>query len=171
MGKRYYCDYCERSFADHAEGRKKHLNGVQHQRLRKQHYDRFRDAANILAEELPKKPCKRFGQTGQCDFGTACRFSHLTYDDIQRLRKQVDIDRFHRSNSLSSSLTGSALLNSWLTKRAERLATTKSSTSENPASALNWTLPNHLQSVPNLPVSVMPPSVLDFSEENVSTWG
>lgn len=42
MGKRYYCDYCDRSFIDDLEARKKHLNGSMHMRLRKEHYDSFR---------------------------------------------------------------------------------------------------------------------------------
>lgn len=42
MGKRYYCDYCDRSFNDDLEARKKHLNGSMHMRLRKEHYDSLR---------------------------------------------------------------------------------------------------------------------------------
>jgi len=42
MGKRYYCDYCDRSFVDDLEARKKHLNGSVHMRLKKEHYDSFR---------------------------------------------------------------------------------------------------------------------------------
>lgn len=42
MGKRYYCDYCDKTFADNSQNRKKHLNGVVHDRLRKLHYSLFR---------------------------------------------------------------------------------------------------------------------------------
>lgn len=38
MGKRYYCDYCDRSFIDDIQARKKHLNGTSHVRNRKLHY-------------------------------------------------------------------------------------------------------------------------------------
>lgn len=47
MGKRYYCDYCDRSFADGAENRKKHLASINHQKLRKAHYDTFK-GMNII---------------------------------------------------------------------------------------------------------------------------
>ena len=38
MGKRYYCDYCDKSFPDNLDQRKKHLRGVVHQRNRNQFY-------------------------------------------------------------------------------------------------------------------------------------
>lgn len=47
MGKRYYCDYCDRSFIDDLEARKKHLNGSMHMRLRKEHYDSIRGKLNM----------------------------------------------------------------------------------------------------------------------------
>lgn len=42
MGKRYYCDYCDRSFQDNMHNRKKHLNGVQHHRAKKAWFDHFK---------------------------------------------------------------------------------------------------------------------------------
>ncbi|NWW90472.1 ZMAT5 protein, partial [Rhynochetos jubatus] len=89
MGKRYFCDYCDRSFQDNLHNRKKHLNGVQHLRAKRVWYDLFRDAAAILQEEQTKKPCRKFLQTGQCDFGSNCRFSHMTEQDLEKLSAQV----------------------------------------------------------------------------------
>uniref|UniRef100_A0A8C5LUU3 Zinc finger matrin-type protein 5 n=1 Tax=Leptobrachium leishanense TaxID=445787 RepID=A0A8C5LUU3_9ANUR len=63
MGRRYYCDYCDRSFQDNLHSRKKHLNGVQHQRCKKAWYDLFRGASELLAEEQSKKLCRRFLQS------------------------------------------------------------------------------------------------------------
>lgn len=42
MGKRYFCDYCDRSFQDNLHNRKKHLNGLQHLKAKKVWYDMFR---------------------------------------------------------------------------------------------------------------------------------
>ena len=42
MGKRYFCDYCDRSFQDNLHNRKKHLNGLQHLKAKKLWYDMFR---------------------------------------------------------------------------------------------------------------------------------
>uniref|UniRef100_A0A4W5Q5J9 U1-C C2H2-type zinc finger domain-containing protein n=1 Tax=Hucho hucho TaxID=62062 RepID=A0A4W5Q5J9_9TELE len=42
MGKRYYCDYCDRPFQDNMHNRKKHMYGVQHHRSKKAWLDHFR---------------------------------------------------------------------------------------------------------------------------------
>ena len=34
------------------------------------------DPVELLAEEAQKLPCRRFFQTGSCDFGDNCRYSH-----------------------------------------------------------------------------------------------
>ena len=94
MGKRYHCEYCNRSFADTLHTRKNHINGVQHKRNRKLHYDSFKgrkkryvtcllpihvecfwlimnfvhlhvDPAVLLAEETSKPPCRKFFATGE----------------------------------------------------------------------------------------------------------
>ncbi|XP_023567127.1 zinc finger matrin-type protein 5 isoform X2 [Octodon degus] len=90
MGKRYFCDYCDRSFQDNLHNRKKHLNGLQHLKAKKMWYDMFRDAAAILLDEENKRPCRKFLMTGQCDFGSNCRFSHMSEQDLQELSIQVE---------------------------------------------------------------------------------
>lgn len=49
MGKRYFCDYCDRSFQDNLHNRKKHLNGVQHLRAKRVWYDLFRGGYDQLS--------------------------------------------------------------------------------------------------------------------------
>ena len=41
MGKRYYCDYCDKAFLDNPTNRRNHLNGLQHRTARKLYYDAF----------------------------------------------------------------------------------------------------------------------------------
>lgn len=48
MGKRYFCDYCDRSFQDNLHNRKKHLNGLQHLKAKKAWYDMFRGGCRRL---------------------------------------------------------------------------------------------------------------------------
>jgi len=45
MGKQYYCDFCDKAFADNAASKKNHFNGAHHQRMRRAHYDAFRGTA------------------------------------------------------------------------------------------------------------------------------
>ncbi|XP_042309189.1 zinc finger matrin-type protein 5 isoform X2 [Sceloporus undulatus] len=121
MGKRYFCDYCDRSFQDNLHNRKKHLNGVQHLRAKKVWYDLFRDAAAILQEEQSKKPCRKFLQTGQCDFGSNCRFSHMTEVDLENLNAQVQDERRSREHQQEKTARPPGTIEDWLEKRAKRL--------------------------------------------------
>uniref|UniRef100_A0A8D0HUG0 Zinc finger matrin-type protein 5 n=1 Tax=Sphenodon punctatus TaxID=8508 RepID=A0A8D0HUG0_SPHPU len=121
MGKRYFCDYCDRSFQDNLHNRKKHLNGVQHLRSKKSWYDLFRNAAAILQEEQSKKPCRKFLQTGQCDFGSNCRFSHMTEEDLEKLNAQVQEERRREQQEDGADVLGGTI-EEWLEKRAKRLS-------------------------------------------------
>ncbi|NP_001279876.1 zinc finger matrin-type protein 5 [Callorhinchus milii] len=115
MRRTYFCDYCGRSFQDNLHNRKKHLQGVQHQRAKKFWFDSFRDTATILAEELTKKPCRKFLQSGQCDFGASCKFSHMTDEDVQRLRRKVD-----EETKSEDPVCQAPNIDEWLEKRNRR---------------------------------------------------
>uniref|UniRef100_A0A1X7U5N4 U1-C C2H2-type zinc finger domain-containing protein n=1 Tax=Amphimedon queenslandica TaxID=400682 RepID=A0A1X7U5N4_AMPQE len=39
MPKKYYCDYCCKSFQDTPKARKRHFSGLSHQRQRKYYYE------------------------------------------------------------------------------------------------------------------------------------
>uniref|UniRef100_A0AAA9RWR9 Zinc finger matrin-type protein 5 n=1 Tax=Bos taurus TaxID=9913 RepID=A0AAA9RWR9_BOVIN len=129
MGKRYFCDYCDRSFQDNLHNRKKHLNGLQHLKAKKLWYDMFRDAAAILLDEQNKRPCRKFLLTGQCDFGSNCRFSHMSERDLQELSVQVEEERRAREWPLDVAELPEVCLEDWLEKRAKRLSSAPSSRS------------------------------------------
>uniref|UniRef100_A0A8C3NIU3 Zinc finger matrin-type protein 5 n=1 Tax=Geospiza parvula TaxID=87175 RepID=A0A8C3NIU3_GEOPR len=153
MGKRYFCDYCDRSFQDNLHNRKKHLNGVQHLRAKRVWYDLFRDAAAILQEEQTKKPCRKFLQTGQCDFGSNCRFSHMTEQDLEKLSAQVQGEKRLKELQREGADIPPGTIEDWLDKRAQRLSAAQSSSAllEKPAPfqyPLGWP-----------PVQELPPSL------------
>ncbi|XP_034873220.1 zinc finger matrin-type protein 5 isoform X2 [Mirounga leonina] len=127
MGKHYFCDYCSRSFQDNLHNRKKHLNGLQHLKAKKVWYDMFRDAAAILLDEQNKRPCRKFLLTGQCDFGSNCRFSHMSERDLQELSIQVEEERRAREWPLDVVELPEGHLEDWLEKRAKRLSSAPSS--------------------------------------------
>ncbi|XP_043261833.1 zinc finger matrin-type protein 5 [Colletes gigas] len=97
MGKRYYCAYCDRSFKDDPEARKKHLSSLQHAKNRADHYNMYKDPEVILKEECAKTPCKRYLTIGDCAFGLGCRFSHYTPQMIWELQHFVETRNQSRS--------------------------------------------------------------------------
>nr|XP_034171464.1 zinc finger matrin-type protein 5 [Osmia lignaria] len=98
MGKRYYCAYCDRSFKDDPEARKKHLSSLQHAKNRADHYNMFKDPEVILREESTKTPCKRYLTIGDCAFGLGCRYSHYTPPMIWELQRLVAIKQQSKLN-------------------------------------------------------------------------
>uniref|UniRef100_A0A5F8HID0 Zinc finger matrin-type protein 5 n=1 Tax=Monodelphis domestica TaxID=13616 RepID=A0A5F8HID0_MONDO len=141
MGKRYFCDYCDRSFQDNLHNRKKHLNGVQHLRAKKVWYDLFRDAAAILVEEQNKRPCRKFLETGQCDFDSNCRFSHMTSGDLELLAAQVHEERLSREQDVVEVPEGG--IEDWLEKRAKQRSSAQSSRYHARVRALSPSSPQH----------------------------
>lgn len=42
MGKKYYCDYCDKQFKDKPNIKRKHIEGLPHQKARNEHYAQFK---------------------------------------------------------------------------------------------------------------------------------
>ncbi|XP_072163364.1 zinc finger matrin-type protein 5-like [Diadema setosum] len=180
MGKRYYCDYCDKLFADNPENRKKHIRGVVHERLRKLHYAQFREPEDVLASEKAKLPCKKLQQTGFCPFEGNCRFSHLTAEMEETLRNKIKAKQ--EAEKAARELAASQpepTVEEWLSKRAKRrskggmtaVAGEGGSTNDNTAifSNFQFTLPEELQHVPDLPPSLIPPTADCFAD--TAEWG
>ncbi|XP_058239882.1 zinc finger matrin-type protein 5 isoform X2 [Hemibagrus wyckioides] len=157
MGKRYHCDYCDRSFQDTLHNRKKHLNGVQHHRAKKAWFDNFRDAAAILQDERAKQACRKFLQTGQCVFGPSCRYSHMTEQDMKNLEQHInerlqEVDLDQEGTSIKPSLE------EWLSRRVKKVALSSGSVlkleEETAVKAIE--VPTFLLSIPDLPPSLLP---------------
>lgn len=172
MGKRYYCDYCDRSFQDNMHNRKKHLNGVLHHRAKKAWFDHFKDLHVILQEEQAKKPCRRFLQKGVCDFGENCRFSHMSEEDLLNLQRQVEGEN---SQELSEDKALSdRTIEDWLSKREKRL--NAHSSSEDLGSNVEdcpeeSSLPQQLLALPELPPSLRPPPASGWKLDVHTHWG
>ena len=56
MGKRYFCEVCDKTFADNPTNRRNHMKGLTHQRLRQQHYDSFRSKYRCHSFSLKVNP-------------------------------------------------------------------------------------------------------------------
>lgn len=170
MGKRYFCDYCDRSFQDNLHNRKKHLNGLQHLKAKKVWYDMFRDAAAILLDEQNKRPCRKFLLTGQCDFGSNCRFSHMSEQDLQELSVQVEEERRAREWPLETAELPEGHLEDWLEKRAKRLSSAPSSRAE-PIRTTVFQYPVGWPPMQELPPSLRAPPPGGWSVLSKVQWG
>ncbi|XP_073104841.1 zinc finger CCCH domain-containing protein 3 isoform X2 [Elaeis guineensis] len=85
LGK-YYCDYCDKQFQDTPSARKRHLQGIQHQRARALWYDSLKAEPHgggpLLQPDgsLAKGVCHHFVRTGTCKYGDACKYFHPKQD-------------------------------------------------------------------------------------------
>ncbi|CAH8591085.1 unnamed protein product [Heterobilharzia americana] len=130
MGKRFLCDYCDKSFPDNPVNRRNHLKGVQHQQARKSHYDQFLDPREKLSIEKTKKPCLSFRNSGSCSYGVLCRYSHLTVEEMQILEEKANAQFTASSyvNHLTSEVNIDSqiqLLESKMLARRDKLLTSK----------------------------------------------
>ncbi|XP_003965546.2 zinc finger matrin-type protein 5 [Takifugu rubripes] len=176
MGKRYFCDYCDRSFQDNMHNRKKHLNGVQHHRAKKAWFDHFKDSSAVLDEEQAKKPCRKFMQKGICDYGPNCRFSHMTEQDIFYLRRQVEEEK-RRKEGFEDKLFHERSVEDWLSRREKKRKSAPSTKgdltteedSEEDQSDRDVLL--QLLSVHDLPPSLLPPPSGGWKVQENAEWG
>uniref|UniRef100_A0A7N0U8X5 C3H1-type domain-containing protein n=1 Tax=Kalanchoe fedtschenkoi TaxID=63787 RepID=A0A7N0U8X5_KALFE len=81
LGK-YYCDYCDKEFQDTPYARKRHLQGLQHQRARSIWYNSFKDPSQLCAEGFGAGVCNRFVKTGFCAYGDSCKYLHPKTDNF-----------------------------------------------------------------------------------------
>lgn len=104
MGKRYYCDYCERYFIDDLQARKKHLTSTLHIRNRNVYYKQFQDIDSFINEELKKPICKKFKTSGTCAFGENCCNTHYSAEQLSRLKQKVEEEKQLKINLAVSKL-------------------------------------------------------------------
>ncbi|KAF3702044.1 Zinc finger matrin-type protein 5 U11/U12 small nuclear ribonucleoprotein 20 kDa protein [Channa argus] len=175
MGKRYYCDYCDRSFQDNMHNRKKHLNGVQHHRAKKAWFDYFRDAAAILYDEQTKKPCRKFLQKGICDFGPNCRFSHMCEEELFNLKRQVEDERQLREDTTDINVPKRSI-EEWLSRREKKLSAlgskgAKKIKQDSEEDQAESEIPQQLLSIHDLPPSLLPPPPGGWKVKVNTEWG
>ena len=151
MGRNYWCEFCNRGFADILSIRKKHVKSIQHQRLRKLHYDSFKDPLTLLQEESKKTACRKFFESGHCDFGEHCKFSH---QDISELKKEVE-------NAKQKFEVDINTVNKWIESWKKNQKGEKD--------IWEYNLPDAFPSVNQLPPSLQP--LLTGYETNDVDWG
>ncbi|XP_023739104.1 zinc finger CCCH domain-containing protein 3 isoform X2 [Lactuca sativa] len=76
LGK-YYCDYCDKQFQDTPFHRKRHLQGLLHQKAKALWYASIpRDPNQVSLQSSTVGLCNRFIRTGSCPYGDSCKYVH-----------------------------------------------------------------------------------------------
>ncbi|XP_049279405.1 zinc finger matrin-type protein 5 [Anopheles funestus] len=82
MGRKYYCDYCDKRIQNDYSIIKQHNVGLPHLRAKAEYFQQFKDIEQILSEIKHKAPCRSLKDGSECTFGVLCRFRHYTPEQI-----------------------------------------------------------------------------------------
>ncbi|KAF7273337.1 zinc finger matrin-type protein 5 [Rhynchophorus ferrugineus] len=165
MGRRYYCEYCDKTFIDVLEARKKHLQSAHHIKQKNLHYEQCKEPAVILREELLKTPCRRFFQHGSCQFEGNCKYTHYSPEQLCELRQRVEQMEISRQRK-EDAQKQIPLLESWLEKYERSIKKTDSQIVHTP-----WTYPEMLEYRSDLPASLIKFRPEHFHDDNFEEWG
>ncbi|XP_059045906.1 zinc finger matrin-type protein 5 [Achroia grisella] len=173
MGKRYHCNYCDKSMVATPTIVKTHNKGVVHQKLVQEHYQQFKDPETILAEESTKKPCLRFAK-GECQFGGICRYSHYSKEQIESLREYVAAKERNKTqiNQPSFEDLYQRLQNERTNQPQSEEGNTILYDQNGVTHVLPWTYNNVLDTYgDNLPPSLQRFRIEDFANASITEWG
>ncbi|XP_044260822.1 zinc finger matrin-type protein 5 [Tribolium madens] len=159
MRRRYYCDYCDKSFIDDLDARKKHLQSSYHIKLRNLHYELHRDPRTILKEECEKTPCRRFLSNGVCQFSGICKYTHYTPEQLWEIKLRVDSEEQGKQIRVPT-------MESWLQTYSE-----KHSKENTDLVHIPWSYPEQLEHRTDLPPSIKKLKPEHFVQENFEEWG
>uniref|UniRef100_A0A182VSV2 Zinc finger matrin-type protein 5 n=1 Tax=Anopheles minimus TaxID=112268 RepID=A0A182VSV2_9DIPT len=89
MGRKYYCDYCDKRIQKDYNIIKQHNVGLPHLRAKAEYFQQFKDIEQILAEAKHKAPCRSLKDGSECTFGVLCRYRHYTPKQIWIMEQLV----------------------------------------------------------------------------------
>ncbi|BBN08908.1 U11/U12 small nuclear ribonucleoprotein 20 kDa protein [Marchantia polymorpha subsp. ruderalis] len=100
---KYVCDYCDKTFHDTPASRKRHMQGITHQRAVKAWYDSFRDKD----QGGNRGVCAYFQRTGTCNYGSNCQYAHITHSGPSYAAAGMSVSNISQSD-LGPSPTNAA---------------------------------------------------------------
>uniref|UniRef100_A0A182N8T7 Zinc finger matrin-type protein 5 n=1 Tax=Anopheles dirus TaxID=7168 RepID=A0A182N8T7_9DIPT len=95
MGRKYYCDYCDKRIQNDYRIIKQHNEGLPHLRAKAEHFQQFKGIEEILLDVKYKTPCRSLKDGSECMFGVLCRYRHYTTDQIWEMQQLA-----HKSKSI-----------------------------------------------------------------------
>ncbi|XP_045532955.1 zinc finger matrin-type protein 5 [Pieris brassicae] len=171
MGKRYHCEYCDKTLVAAPSTIRTHNNGAVHQKLVNDHYQQFKDPETILEEESSKRPCTRY-ITSQCPFGSICRYSHYTPEEINNLKYYVA-----EKNKLQTKkpVSFGDIYEKFIVDNTTQLTTKENESviydSNGYTHILPWAYNPIFDNYSDLPPSIKRLKMSDFDNINIVTWG
>ncbi|KAL8240174.1 hypothetical protein R6Q59_013529 [Mikania micrantha] len=112
LGK-YYCDYCDKQFQDTPFHRKRHLQGLHHQKAKALWYQSSippSDPNQISVHSSATGVCNRFIRTGSCPYGDSCKYIHPNQNrNMQGFTVASNVQTQLPSFSMSQPLERSSL--------------------------------------------------------------
>ncbi|KAF2900092.1 hypothetical protein ILUMI_06090 [Ignelater luminosus] len=167
MGRRYYCDYCDKTFIDDLEARRKHLTSSHHIKLRKLHYEQHRDPRTVLAEESVKTICRRFIQHGECQFAGNCKYTHYSQEELLNLKQQIQLDDYEKQRK-TRKVPEIPSLESWIEKYNQKH---NKADKESDEVLTPWSYPEQLEFRSDLPPSLKKFKPDNFKDDDFDEWG
>ncbi|CAH0383960.1 unnamed protein product [Bemisia tabaci] len=164
MGRRYICEYCDRSFVDELSARQKHLRSIQHIRKKQAYYSSIRDLKTLVEEESKKETCGRFQRTGECTFGEICVHSHYSPFELETFRRQL-AEKEKSTCDVKTIANNLPSVEDWLAKVKKQTGTDPKTTD----GLDSFYSPE--ASNPFLPVSLQKPPLEIFSSVSLTDWG
>ncbi|XP_058450907.1 zinc finger matrin-type protein 5 [Malaya genurostris] len=168
MGRKYYCDYCQKHIQRDPDIVRKHNEGVPHLRNKTAHLESLKDPVEILQETATKRPCRTLFTSEECMFGATCRYSHYRPNELVQLQQYaswVDEHKAKRTADIVGKLCSArAITEKFISKRTDKQI--KESSEYKPF----WTYPEELRER-DLPPSLqeIDPTGIDFN--NLVGWG
>nr|XP_026693692.1 zinc finger protein Ci-ZF(C3H/U1like)-1 isoform X2 [Ciona intestinalis]XP_026693693.1 zinc finger protein Ci-ZF(C3H/U1like)-1 isoform X2 [Ciona intestinalis] len=162
MGKRYFCEYCQRGFQDNLTARNKHLKSSIHIKNKQLWYHQFRDTQSLYNDALRKKPCQSYLATGVCQFGNHCNYRHLSDQELYNLKQSIENEPL---------LSNEEILAKWFVQRksTEDLKKEERETIDDETSYLK--VPPNLKPFGLLPPSLQPPPYICCLTTCFNEWG
>ncbi|XP_052897687.1 zinc finger matrin-type protein 5 [Anopheles moucheti] len=87
MGRKYFCDYCDKRIQNDYSIIKQHNVGLPHLRAKAEYYQQFKDIEQILMEAKHKPPCRSLKDGSECTFGVFCRYRHYTPEQMREMEE------------------------------------------------------------------------------------
>uniref|UniRef100_A0A8D8PVA1 Zinc finger matrin-type protein 5 n=1 Tax=Cacopsylla melanoneura TaxID=428564 RepID=A0A8D8PVA1_9HEMI len=158
MGKKYFCEHCEKSMADNYETRRNHLNSANHKLLVKLHYNQYRDYKTLIQEESSKNLCLR-SLRNQCPFGDQCFNTHFTKEQLQNIEFEGQ-----RSEQEAMEKAQEKIMNADLSGWFQSINTV-------PKCFQNSLAKMYQNSETNLPPSLQDTTIEDVKNMEFNEWG